>query len=72
MTIPASMPARAAYIGDGVTVNFPLPFVYFENTDGTKQIKVALADNDGGNEVILTENTADVLAFFLIEMIEIY
>ena len=56
MTIPASMPARAAYIGDGVTVNFPVPFMYFENTDGTKQIKVALADNNGENEVILTEN----------------
>ena len=57
MTIPASMPARVAYIGDGVTVDFPIPFMYFENTDGTKQIKVALADNDGENEVILIEDT---------------
>ena len=57
MTIPASMPARVAYIGDGVTVDFPIPFMYFENTDGTKQIKVVLADEDGENETVLIENT---------------
>ena len=57
MTIPASMPVRAAYTGDGVTVNFPVPFVYFENQDGTKQIKVVLADSDGLNETVLVENT---------------
>ena len=57
MTIPASMPARAVYTGDGVTVNFPVPFVFFANTDGTKQIKVVLADVDGENETVLKENT---------------
>ena len=57
MTIPASMPVKASYIGDGVTVNFPIPFVYFENTDGTKQIKVVLADADGENEIIQYENS---------------
>lgn len=57
MTIPASMPVRAVYIGDGVTVNFPIPFIYFANTDGTKQIKVVLADANGENEVVQTENT---------------
>ncbi|MBQ8482389.1 MAG: hypothetical protein IJ532_07650 [Alphaproteobacteria bacterium] len=57
MTIPASMPAKATYLGDGVTVNFPVPFIYFENTDGTKQIKVILADENGENEVVQVENT---------------
>ena len=57
MTIPASMPAKVAYIGDGVTVNFPVPFMYFANTDGTKQIQVVLADANGENEVIKVENT---------------
>ena len=57
MTIPASMPVRAAYTGDGVTVNFPVPFMYFANQDGTKQIKVMLADSDGLNEVQQIENT---------------
>ncbi|MBR3676578.1 MAG: hypothetical protein IKN71_05545 [Alphaproteobacteria bacterium] len=57
MTIPASMPAKVAYIGDGVTVNFPVPFMYFANTDGTKQIKVVLADANGENEVVKVENT---------------
>lgn len=57
MTIPASMPARAVYTGDGVTVNFPVPFVFFANIDGTKQIKVVLADIDGENETVLKENT---------------
>lgn len=57
MTIPASMPAKVAYIGDGETVNFSVPFVYFANTDGTKQLKVILADADGENEVVQTENT---------------
>lgn len=57
MTIPASMPVRAAYTGDGVTVNFPVPFIYFANSDGTKQIKVVLADANGENEVVQVENT---------------
>ena len=57
MTIPASMPVRAVYTGDGVTVNFPIPFIYFANSDGTKQIKVVLADANGENEVIQMENT---------------
>ena len=57
MTIPASMPAKATYLGDGATVNFPVPFIYFENTDGTKQIKVILADENGENEVVQVENT---------------
>ena len=57
MTIPASMPVRAVYTGDGVTVNFPVPFTYFANPDGTKQIKVVLADSDGENEVVQVENT---------------
>ncbi len=57
MTIPASMPVRAVYTGDGVTVNFPVPFIYFANDDGTKQIKVVLADADGKNEVVKRENT---------------
>lgn len=57
MTIPASMPVRAVYTGDGATVNFPVPFVYFENTDSTKQIKVVLADANGENEVVQVENT---------------
>ena len=56
MTIPASMPAKASYIGDGATVNFPIPFKYFANIDGTKQIKVILADAKGKNEVELKEN----------------
>ena len=57
MTIPASMPVRAVYTGDGVTVNFPVPFIYFANSDGTKQIKVVLADANGENEVVQVENT---------------
>lgn len=57
MTIPASMPAKIHYTGDGVTVNFPVPFRYFANSDGTKQIKVILADANGNNEVIQVENT---------------
>lgn len=57
MTIPASMPARASYTGDGVTVNFPIPFIYFANPDGTKQVKVVLAGADGENETVLKENT---------------
>ena len=57
MTIPASMPVRATYTGDGATVNFPIPFKYFANNDGTKQVKVYLADSDGGNQTELTENT---------------
>ncbi len=56
MTITASMPAKAVYLGDGVTVNFPVPFIYFENLDGTKQIKVVLADENGENEVVQEEN----------------
>ena len=58
MTIPASMPIRKTYLGDGVTVNFPVPFKYFANvSDGTKQVQVVLSDSDGGNPVILVENT---------------
>lgn len=57
MTIPASMPVRAVYTGDGVTVNFPVPFIYFANSDGTKQIKVVLADANSENEVVQLENT---------------
>lgn len=56
MTIPASMPSRVVYQGDGVTVNFPIPFVYFGNGDGTKQLKAVLADATGENEQVLTEN----------------
>lgn len=57
MTIPASMPIRAVYMGDDVTVNFPVPFKYFANTDGTKQVQVILSDGDGTNAVVLVENT---------------
>lgn len=57
MTIPASMPCKKSYRGDGVTVNFPVPFVYFANTDGTKQLRVVLADTAGENEVVQVENT---------------
>lgn len=57
MTIPASMPSKVTYRGDGVTVNFPVPFRYFENTNGTKQLKVVLADANGENEVVQVENT---------------
>jgi len=57
MTIPASMPYKVSYEGDGVTVNFPVPFVYFANTDGTKQLQVVLADEYGENEVVQVENT---------------
>ena len=57
MTIPASMPIRVVYLGDGVTVNFPIPFAYFANADGTKQLSVVVADATGENETVLTENT---------------
>lgn len=57
MTIPASMPCKKSYRGDGVTVNFPVPFKYFANTDGTKQLKVVLADTNGENEVEQIEGT---------------
>jgi len=57
MTIPASMPNRVVYYGDGVTVNFPIPFKYTANSDGTKQLKVYSADAaTGESEVVLTEN----------------
>lgn len=56
MTIPASQPSRVVYFGDGSTVNFPVPFKYFANSDGTKQLKVYLADTTGENETVLTEN----------------
>ena len=57
MTIPASMPIRVVYIGDGTAVNYPVPFVYFANADGTKQLAVVKADKTGENEIVLVENT---------------
>lgn len=57
MTIPASMPIRVVYLGDGATVNYPIPFAYFANADGTKQLSVVVADSNGENETVLVENT---------------
>lgn len=57
MTISASQPIRVVYRGDGVTVNFSLPFVYFANEDGTKQLLVVKADSTGLNATTLAENT---------------
>lgn len=57
MTIPASMPISVTYIGDGAAVNLPVPFMYFANADGTKQLSVIMADDTGENEVKLVENT---------------
>ena len=55
--IPASMPIRVVYRGDGATVNFPVPFMYFANADGTKQLLAIKADSTGLNETTLVENT---------------
>lgn len=57
MTVPATTQGRAAYYGDGATKEFVIPFLFYNNSDGTAGLRVSTSDLDGGNPTVLTYET---------------
>lgn len=57
MTVPATTQGRAAYYGDGTTKEFVIPFLFYNNSDGTAGLRVSTSDLDGGNPTVLTYET---------------
>ena len=47
--------SKVNYVADGSTTEFPVPFKFDNNADGTAQLKVYFGDGD--NIEVLTENT---------------